>query len=157
MGWRVFDREELLAAPDGPVRHELGVRFQDVDAAGVIFFARAFEYCSDALFAAIEQAGFPGRRMFVEREFVAPVKHAEAHYIRPLRYGDRVEVSMPLGLLRETDFTLGYRLRRVSDREPVVVGEIHQVCVDVDTFRRRPIPAEFRAVLEKICGTMHTS
>ena len=156
MSRRTFDREELLGAPDGPLHHETAVRFQDVDAAGVIFFARALEYCSDAMFAMLEQAGFPGHRMFVEREFVTPVKHVEAHYLRPLRYGDRIGVTLPLALLRETDFTLGYRMRRLADGEPCLVGAIHQVCVDAGTFRRTPIPEEFRSVLKAICGRTHT-
>ncbi|RMF71169.1 MAG: acyl-CoA thioesterase [Acidobacteria bacterium] len=152
MGRNTFTRQELLDAADGPERFEMAVRFQDVDAAGVIFFARALEYCSDALFELIERAGFPGRRMFVEREFVTPVKHAEAHYVRPLRYGDRVAITIPLARVRESDFTLGYRLTRASDGEPAVVGAIHQVCVDPGTFSRIPIPGEFRTVLDRIAG-----
>lgn len=149
---RCFTREELIDAPAGPHVYEMGVRFQDVDAAGVIFFARAFEYWSDALFAGLERFGYPPRRLFEEKRVITPVKHAEAHYVSPLRFSDRFAVTVVKAAIEETAFTLGYRIERLPHREPAVVGEVHQVCVDAQTFRRTPLPEDLRRAIERMAG-----
>ena len=48
--WRGFQRDDLLAAPAG-FTHRMLARFQDVDAAGIVFFARIFDYFHDAYVA----------------------------------------------------------------------------------------------------------
>jgi YbgC/YbaW family acyl-CoA thioester hydrolase len=145
-------RDELLSASPGPLRHAARIRFQDVDAAGVIFFARAFDLFSDAFFAALEHHGYAGSRMLEERRVVTPVKHAEAHFVAPLRFADRVEVVIVLAVVRESDFTLGYRVERVASSEPAVVGSVHQVSVDAGSFRRCGLPDELRAAVAAMAG-----
>lgn len=152
MSWKRFSREELIEAPVGPHQYEMGVRFQDVDAAGVIFFACAFEYCSDALFAGLDRFGYPPRRLFDEKIIVTPVKHAECHYLAPLRFADRFRVSVVRAQIDETDFTLGYRLDKLPEGTPAVVTQVHQVCVDATTFKRRALPDDLRHTLLSLAG-----
>jgi YbgC/YbaW family acyl-CoA thioester hydrolase len=152
MAFTPFGRQELIDARFGPFRHELSIRFQDVDGAGIIFFARAIEYCSDALFAALAEFGYPGERMMRERTFVTPVKHVQTDYLAPLRFGDRVEVSVVRLRLEPTQFTIGYRIERLPERTPAVVCQALQVCVDPQTFRRSEMPREFVEVLARIAG-----
>jgi YbgC/YbaW family acyl-CoA thioester hydrolase len=152
VSWRPYTRDELVEAPSGPHRHSLVVRFQDVDAAGVIFFSRAFEYFSDALFSGLARFGYAGTRMLEDATYVTPVKHAEARYLSPLRFGECVEVTIVRALLRESDFTLGYRAERMPGRAPAVVGTVHQVCVSTQTFERVTLPEELRETLSKLAG-----
>lgn len=84
----VFGREELRA---GVARWGWAsqVRFQDVDAAGVVFFARYFDLVHDAYAAFLESRGHPLASMFATPAWILPLRHAEADYLRPLRLGDR--------------------------------------------------------------------
>lgn len=150
MGRSRFTREDLVAAPEPAFSHPRRVRMQDVDAAGIIFYSRALEIMSDALFASLDHYGYPGSRIFSEGRFVTPVKHCEVHYLRPLRLEDRVRAGMVLGHVGESDFTFGCRIFNETRDEISVVGQVHQVCVDTRTFRRIAFTDEFRAVLEKI-------
>ena len=147
-----FTREELIGAPEPGFSLSRRVRMQDVDAAGIIFYSRALEIMSDALFSALEHYGYPGTRIFNEEHFVTPVKHCEVHYLRPLRFEDRVRAGMVLGHVGETDFTFGCRIYNETRDEVSVVGQVHQVCVDTRSFKRVPFTDEFREVLEKIKG-----
>ena len=48
-----FTRSELLAAPAG-FTHHLPARFQDCDAAGIVFYARVFDYFHDAYVGSVD-------------------------------------------------------------------------------------------------------
>jgi 1,4-dihydroxy-2-naphthoyl-CoA hydrolase len=153
-----FSRAELLAAPAG-FSHELRVRFQDVDAAGIVFFARILDYCHDAYVAFLEAAGCPLDASLREGRWMAPLVHAEADFIRPLRFGERLIVHIVAARLRETSYTLGYRLERPTDGklapgqlagEAVAVGQTVHVVVDPQRFTRTAPPEAMRSALVRL-------
>ena len=147
-----WTREDLIGAPVPSFEHRRLVRMQDVDAAGIIFYARALEIMSDALFAAFEHFGYPGRRIFREKLFVTPVKHCEVHYLRPLSLEDETRTGVVLGHVGESDYTFGYRVFNETLGEASIVGQVHQDSVETKSFRRTPFTDEFRGVLERIAG-----
>jgi len=67
----------------------------DTDAAGVLFFARLFDFVQRAFEAHIGARGLPIARCLSEGVF-APVVHAEADYRTPLRLGDALRLSRVL-------------------------------------------------------------
>ena len=161
-----FSRAELLDAPVG-FSHELLVRFQDVDAAGIVFFARILDYCHDAYVAFLAAAGCPLDASLRESRWMAPLVHAEADFIRPLRFGDRVRVHLVAARVRESSYTVGYRLERAGDPaggaadarapgplagEAVAVGQTVHVVVDPRSFARTPLPEAMRDALIRIAG-----
>lgn len=163
-----FSRAELLDAPVG-FSHELRVRFQDVDAAGIVFFARILDYCHDAYVAFLEAAGCPLDASLRESRWMAPLVHAEADFIRPLRFGDRVLVHLVAARVRESSYTVGYRLERASapaggaaapdartpgplGGEAVAVGQTVHVVVDPRSFARAQLPEAMRDALIRIAG-----
>jgi YbgC/YbaW family acyl-CoA thioester hydrolase len=145
-----FDRERLKQAPGGGFKLELPVRFQDVDAAGIIFYPRALELCHDAYVAFLEQAGLPLHEV-LRGPWLAPVRHAEADYLKPLRFGDRVEVSLVAAHLETmpnpTEVTLGFRIARVSDHEVAILSQTIHTFVERKTFARTAVPDELRKAL----------
>ena len=134
-----YSREELLAAPPGSWSLPLQVRLQDVDAAGVVFFARYLEYFHDALMTFLAEQGFDLPRLLEEGEILAPVKHAEADYLRPLRFGQRFVVEVLSAQVESTQVTVGYRLQ-TEDGEIAAVGQSVHVAVDARTFERTELP-----------------
>lgn len=158
-----FSRAELLAAPVG-FSHELRVRFQDVDAASIVFFARILDYCHDAYVAFLADAGCPLDASLRESRWMAPLVHAEADFIRPLRFGDRVLVRLVAARVRESRYTVGYRLERPSDLaddaltsgqvagEAVAVGQTVHVVVDPKSFARAPLPVAMHSALIRLGG-----
>jgi YbgC/YbaW family acyl-CoA thioester hydrolase len=90
----IFDKKELSAATSSVFDLKFIVRFQHVDAAGVVFFARFFEYVHEAYEGFLSQLGLPLSTVLREQKWIAPLKHVEADYFRALRLGEEVTVQL---------------------------------------------------------------
>jgi YbgC/YbaW family acyl-CoA thioester hydrolase len=146
-----FDREDLkLSRPTAyALRRE--IRFQDIDAAGIIFYPRVLELFHDAYVAFLEFAGCPLPQVLRAGGWLAPVRHAEADYFKPLRFGDPVRLEICRAHLAETEATLGYRIaREVEGDEVCAVGQVVHTFVDRATFKRTAIPEPVRRALEHV-------
>lgn len=121
------------------------VRFQDVDAAGIVFYARTFDYFHDAYVDFLRARGAPLERALRDGSWVAPLTRAEAEYLRPLRFGDEIDIAIAAVALEETQYTVDYRID--LDGEPACVGRTRHVSVDPTTFRRSPVPELLRRAL----------
>jgi YbgC/YbaW family acyl-CoA thioester hydrolase len=148
-----FKREELKIRPSSSFAEQHSIRFQDVDAAGIIFYPRLFEHCHDVLVSFFAAHGSPLDQVLREGNWIAPIRHAEADYFRPLRFGDRVEVAIVRARLQATEVTLGFRLARLSeDAEVCAVAQSVHTFVDPRTFMRIPVPETLAAALAAIGG-----
>lgn len=142
-----FDKRELSAG-DPAFRHPLTVRFQDVDAAGIGFFARITTYFHDAYFAFLASRGCDVPEIIAEAPYMAPMVHCEADFLRPLRFGDEVEAQVVAARLEGSELVVGFRLVRRDDGTVAAVGQQGHVFVDRTDFTRVPAPEEFRAAFE---------
>jgi len=145
----LFRREEILAAPGGPYRHALAVRLQDVDAAGVVFFARFFEYAHDAFMATLAAGGLDLPRILREGRHLAPIRHAEADYLAPLRFGDAVVAGPVLARVEPTEAVVAHRIERAGGAVVALVQTVH-VSVDGRSFERVPFPDEWLRVFRAL-------
>jgi len=148
-----FERERLRQAPSGAFKLEMPVRFQDVDAAGIIFYPRALELCHDAYVSFMDRAGLPLHEV-LRGPWLAPVRHAEADYLKPLRFGDRVEVALVAAHLETmpnpTEVTLGFRIARIPDGEAAILCQTIHTFVERKTFARTSVPDELRKALAPV-------
>ena len=128
--------------------YERPVRFQDIDAAGIVFFPRFFTYCHEAmetLFAPLD-GGYV--RLITERKIGLPAVRVEADFTAPLRYGDVARITITVPHVGITSCTLAYDITRASDGARA--ASIKHVCVvsDLSRLTKIPIPDDVRAVLE---------
>jgi|SRR6185503_18268800 len=146
-----FERDRLKQAPSGAFKLEVSVRFQDVDAAGIIFYPRALELCHDAYVAFLDQAGLPLHEI-IRGPWLAPVRHAEADYLKPLRFGDRIEVALVAAHLETmpnpTEVTLGFRVARGAD--VAILAQTIHTFVERKSFQRTGVPDELRKALAPV-------
>lgn len=138
-----FERERLLQRAESAFALELPIRFQDVDAAGIIFYPRVLELCHDVYVEFLASVGYPLPEM-LKGPFIIPIRHAEADYLRPLRFGDRVEVAIIAAQtgprLPPTEVTLGYHISNIENDEPAAVAQTVHTFVDRRSLERVPIP-----------------
>ena len=139
MSW---SRAELAGASQGPC-HRFEVLFQHVDAAGIVFFGRMFEYFHDAYVATLADAGHPLPDVLAEKRWLAPLVHAEADYLSPLRFGDTVDARVVRALVKGSKLVVGYRVS-VGDRVAAVGHTVHIFC-DMDTLERVDMPSDLAA------------
>lgn len=135
-----FDREELKRSSPHAFIERRAIRFQDIDAAGIIFYPRVLEMFHDAYGSLLALAGCPLAEVVKAGKWIAPVRHAEADYFKPLRFGDEVDVEICRAHVTETEATLGYRVVRTVGEEVCVVGQVVHTFVECATFTRTPMP-----------------
>jgi 1,4-dihydroxy-2-naphthoyl-CoA hydrolase len=127
-------------------REQRIVAFQDVDAAGIVFFARFFDYFHDTYVAFLRARGMSLETAFQDGSWVAPIRHAAADYRRPLRFGDPITVSLTRIDIKETEYRIHYRIETAEG--VACEGETVHVSVDPATFRRSAIPDVLVRALE---------
>lgn len=138
-------------------RHATPPRFQDVDAAGIVFYARIFGFFHDAYVAFLESLGpdFALHRAIDDAEFLLPLVHAEADFKAPLRFGDEAMTSVRVSRIGESAYTLSYEIRR-GDGELAAQGETVHACVSRGDFKSTPLPERLRAGLMAYQGGMES-
>lgn len=135
-----FTEQVLKDAPPAPFAVDWVVRMQDIDAAGIVFFARLFEAFTDALTDWLDHNGMPLTEAGSAGETILPLRHASAEFLAPLVLGDRVKVEIVGARVEETEVLFGFRIRRPSDGRILAVGETLHVAVERAAFRRSPVP-----------------
>jgi 1,4-dihydroxy-2-naphthoyl-CoA hydrolase len=140
-----FSRTDLAGSGRVVSSLSTAVRFQDVDAAGTVYFARVFEYFGNAYTNLLEERGIDLPALIANGSVVAPLVHAEADYLSPLRFGDPIDVEVVETLVQSSSIVLGYRIR--SGARVCAVGHTVHVFVDRDSFAKCAVPESFRAAL----------
>ena len=131
---------------DSSFDYPFQIRLQDVDAAGVLFFAQLFPYAHSAYEQWMAELGFPLHRMIRERTLGLPLVHAEADYRRPLRHGDAVTARLTIAELAERRFAVAYRFETAGGALAAEARTLH-VALDPQTGKSCPLPADLAAAL----------
>jgi YbgC/YbaW family acyl-CoA thioester hydrolase len=135
---------------DKPVfQHKLTVPFQDIDAAGVVFYAHLFRYAHEAYEQVMQQIGYSLHALLAEGKYLLPLVHAAADYRRPLHHADKLHIELRLQRLGQTSFTLGYRFLAEDQTEYASLETVHTV-LDRTTQRSLPLPDSLRDALRRL-------
>jgi 1,4-dihydroxy-2-naphthoyl-CoA hydrolase len=123
------------------------IRLHDTDAAGIIFFANQFKIIHDAYEEFLEKIGLSMKTILEKTGFFQPIVHAEAAYKTPVYVGDKITITVKVGHIGKTSFTLEYTLKRGTN----LVGTAKTVHVTIDqkTSQKIPLPLSLRRALEK--------
>ena len=126
------------------------VRFQDVDAAGVLFFGRIYDYCHHAYEEWWAKEGVDRAHFFAGAEYLVPIAHSEADYRKPIRHGETIQVRIDVTRVGRASFTLRYHVTTVGKLEDVrVEASTSHAFVDRATMKPIPIPEDLRAILQR--------
>lgn len=150
----LFERDRLKQPAPNAFTRERPIRFQDVDAAGIIFYARALELCHDVYVEFLSEHGFPLHATLAREPWISPIRHAEADYFRPLRFGERVHVAVVAAHVGPaqppTEVSLGFRISRVGESEAAVIAQTVHTFVERASFRRTAIPEGLERVFRAV-------
>lgn len=141
-----FEKSDLEKASSVLFSESVQVRFQDVDAAGVVFFARFLDYVHQAYEALLEKVGVDLPGVLRSREWAAPLRHVEADYRSPAFFGDLLSVELVAAEIQETEISLGWRLNCNSGARPRAVAVVQSVHTFIapETRQRSAVPAAIR-------------
>ena len=124
------------------------IRLHDTDAAGIIFFANQFKIIHDAYEELLEKIGLSCQTILNETNFFQPIVHAESDYKAPLFVGDKIVITIKVGHIGKTSFSLEYILKR--GKTLVGTAKTVHVTIDQKTRKKIPIPSSLRLALKKI-------
>ncbi len=127
-------------------RYERSVRFQEVDAAGLLFFPNFLVICHEAMedFFGALVGGYAG--LIRGRGLGLPCVALETQFIAPLRHGDAFEVQLEVEHVGKRSLQLSYRFMRGEQlcaevRETVVV-------TDLEALKSADMPNDVRELCQ---------
>lgn len=124
--------------------HTLQVRFRDLDAYNHVNNAVYLTYFEEARIAFITAIGMRGL-FSPERSTV--IAHAEIDYRAPAQLGDRLDIAVRTGEIRNTSYELHYRITRQTDGALIATGKTVQVCFNFVLNAPTRLPEAWRALL----------
>jgi 4-hydroxybenzoyl-CoA thioesterase len=128
--------------------HERPVRFEDVDAAQIVFFPRVLAYCHEAMAELMARVDGGYAKLVVERRIGLPTVHVDVDFTAPLRFGDVARMEVTVSRIGRSSCTFEMSVSRVRDGAAVARVKLICASTDLSTLRSVALPADVRRVLE---------
>ncbi|MDJ0797044.1 MAG: thioesterase family protein [Calothrix sp. MO_167.B12] len=116
------------------------VRFQDTDAAGVVYFANALAICHEAYEESLEISGINLQDFFGNSSLAFPIVHSSIDFLRPMFCGNKLLVSLIPQKLGIDKFEINYEIL-VADML-VSKAVTRHVCIDTNTRKKNRLPVQ---------------
>src|SRR3954470_9077689 len=91
-----------------PVRftRQRKVRFADVDPAGIAFYPRYFEMLNETVEDWLDGLGWGFGRLHLQNRSAVPARRIEAHFLKPSRLDDVLDVALVVDNVGRTSLSL---------------------------------------------------
>jgi acyl-CoA thioester hydrolase len=126
------------------------VEFSDTDMAGIVHFAKFFNYMESAEHAFLRSLGFSVVMEWEGVRIGVPRVAASCDYLQPVRFEDELEITVAVKKLGRSSVT--YSFAFFKDAAEVARGEITAVFCRMQTgeaMKAIEIPSAIRAKLER--------
>jgi 4-hydroxybenzoyl-CoA thioesterase len=92
------------------IRRQIVVEFGHCDPAGLIHIASVFRYFDTSTWLLFETALAVKQQDFSETYGVLPLVEVRADMLKPLRFGDAIEIESGVGEFRRSSFRVDHRI-----------------------------------------------
>lgn len=123
------------------------LRLGRTDAAGVLYFASAFELAHEAIESYLDSRGC-GLKALLKSGPYLPIVHAEADFKSPLRTGENFFTTIETLDCSARSIAFSLRLATTNDQTIATVKIVH-ACIDPATGKAIDIPASLRSAISK--------
>jgi 1,4-dihydroxy-2-naphthoyl-CoA hydrolase len=124
------------------------VRFQDTDAAGVVYFTNVLAICHEAYEASLAASGINLQSFFNNSEAAIPIIHASVDFFRPMFCGDKLLIHLTPQQQNENQFEITYQIVAASSEQQLAKAITKHVCIDPVTRTRNQLPTE---IIQWLC------
>jgi 1,4-dihydroxy-2-naphthoyl-CoA hydrolase len=134
-----------------PFSYTRTVRFQDTDAAGVVYFANVLAMCHEAYEASLAASGINLKAFFSNPELAFPIIHASVDFYRPMFAGDRLMIQLTPKQVTGDEFEIGYQVflaGEVAGRSAAKALTKH-VCIDTLSRTRKQLSEDLMHWMRK--------
>jgi acyl-CoA thioester hydrolase len=139
--------------PGGPLaryRIEEYVRWEDIDAAGIVNYQAYLRFFGLAESELLRSAGLNYKFLFEVLGIWLPRVRVECNFRRPVKLDELLVVEAYFSRIGRTSVRLEFEVRRKADPTPLVAtGRYVLVCVQQGTFAPVSVPQEIRTRLAK--------
>jgi len=126
------------------------VRWEDIDAAGIINYQAYLRFFALAEAELLRSAGLHYRFLFESLGIWLPRVRVECNFYRPVKLDELLVVEAYFSRIGRTSIQLDFEVRRKTDpSDRVATGRYVLVCVRQGDFEPVPVPAEIRDRIAK--------
>jgi 1,4-dihydroxy-2-naphthoyl-CoA hydrolase len=125
------------------------IRFQDTDAAGVVYFANILVICHEAYEDSLKKAEINLKTFFVNPDFAIPIVHAGVDFRFPLFCGDQILIESNPEIINENSFKIQYKIGLDNSDQLIAEATTKHICINPKTRQRQHLPPEIINWLEK--------
>ncbi len=119
---------------------KLCTRMHDIDAAGVVFYARYFYFAHNAYEDWLDSRPYTISRI-LDSGRILPIVHTEADFKAPIALNENIVIKLFLTEKREHSFALEYQFYNTQDELKAVIQTVH-VCLDANSRKKISLPSE---------------
>ena len=129
-----------LAEPfSWPVR----IYWEDTDAGGIVYYANYLKFMERARTEWLRAAGVEQLPLKEQHGLMFVVVDLQAHYRKPARYGDELQVTCAVAERSRASLTFQQQVYRGGrDGELLVEGRVRVACLDATTLKPTALPKE---------------
>jgi acyl-CoA thioester hydrolase len=117
-----------------PVR----VYYEDVDVGGIVYYANYMKFLERARTEWLRSLGIEQMPLKEEHGVIFVVVDLQAHYLKPARYGELLQVTCRVAEQTRASLTFEQQIHR--DAELLLEGTVRVACLDAQKYRPRPLP-----------------
>jgi acyl-CoA thioester hydrolase len=117
------------------------IYWEDTDAGGIVYYANYFKFMERARTEWLRSLGFEQEPLRLEQNLLFVVVDVEAHFRKPARYGELLQVTCEVDEASRVSLTFKQEIFRHSvDGELLLEGRVRIACLDAVRYRPRPLP-----------------
>jgi YbgC/YbaW family acyl-CoA thioester hydrolase len=120
------------------------VRWEDIDAAGIINYQAYLRFFALAEAELLRSAGLTYKFLFESLGIWLPRARVECDFFRPVKLDELLVVEAYFSRIGRTSIHLDFEVRRKSEAGVVASGRYVLVCVRQREFDPVPVPEEIR-------------
>lgn len=114
---------------------ERRIMWGDLDALGIVFYPRYYEWFDACAHQFFESVGIPHDRLWKEHGVVFGLAETQCRYLDAVRYHERVRIITRLKKLNKKGLTLQHLITHGKDEKTMVVGMEKRICMDASNPR----------------------
>ena len=127
------------------------ISWGDLDALGIVFYPRFYEWMDEASHIFFEKIGLNLVELLNERNIIFALVETGARYIKPARYHQEIQIISYVEDVQEKTFVMNHEIRFFKNNALIVEGYEKRICLRrvQDDLKVIPFPEEIRQALFK--------
>lgn len=133
-------------------RHDLRVRWSEIDMQGVVFNAHFLTYYDVAMTEYLRAVDFPYPQGLVERGMDLHIRKSSLEWLSFVTYDETISIHTRVSRIGRSSITFQFEIHRPGEDGPLALGENVYVNVSVATKKPEAVPAELAAAISAFEG-----